>query len=71
LGFHSGKDKKVFSSTFRPAMEYIRPPIQWMPGAVSPRVKRLDRGHSPPSNADVRNSQCYTSMPRFPSWRGA
>jgi hypothetical protein len=57
------KDKKVSPTTFRPALEYIQPPMQWTPGAVSPGVRRLGRGHSPPSSADVRNEHSYTSTP--------
>jgi hypothetical protein len=35
----------------------IHPRIQWVPGAVSPRVKRQEReaDHSPPPSAEVKN----------------
>jgi hypothetical protein len=37
--------------------------MQWVPGALSPEVKRPERepDHSPPSNALVKNAQRYTS----------
>jgi hypothetical protein len=35
-----------------------QPPTQWVPGAVSPGVRRQDRkvDHSPPSNAEVKHA---------------
>jgi hypothetical protein len=39
------------------------PLIQWVPGALSQRVKRPKRetDHSPPSSAEVKNAWNYTS----------
>jgi hypothetical protein len=54
-----------FSTERRPALGSTQPPIQWVPGALSPRVKRQGReaDHSPPSSADVKNAWRYTSAP--------
>jgi hypothetical protein len=45
----------------------IQPPIQWVPGTLSPRVKRPGReaDHSPPSSAEVMNAWRYTSTPKY------
>jgi len=46
-----------------------QPPIQWVPGALSPRIKRPGReaNYSPPSSAEVKNawSHIYTSAIRL------
>jgi len=51
----------------------IQPPIQWVPGDLSPGVKLPGReaDHSPPSSAGVKNSWRYTSTPNTSSWYGA
>jgi hypothetical protein len=38
-------------------------PIKWVPGVLSPRVKRPGReaDHSPPPSAEVKNTWIYTS----------
>jgi hypothetical protein len=51
-----------------------QPPIQWVPGALSLRVKRpgCEADHSPPSSAKVK--ECVGAippLPNTPSWRGA
>jgi hypothetical protein len=50
----------------RPALGPTQPPTQWVQGAVSLGVKRLEReaDHSPPSNAEVKNEWSYTSTLR-------
>jgi hypothetical protein len=47
-----------------------RPPIQWVPGALSQEVKWPGReaGHSPPASAEVKKMWTYTSTP---PWRSA
>jgi hypothetical protein len=45
----------LFSTASRPALGSIQPPIQWVPGALSPEVKWLGReaDHSLPNSAAV------------------
>jgi hypothetical protein len=53
----AGRVKNFLSSTSsRPALGSIQPPIQWEPEVVSPGVKRLGReaDHSPPATAEVK-----------------
>jgi hypothetical protein len=42
-------------------------PIQWVPGALSPWLKRQGRevDHSPPASADVKKTWIYTSTPLY------
>jgi hypothetical protein len=42
-----------------------QPPIQWIPGTLSPGVKRPGReaDHSPPTIAEVQNTWIYASTP--------
>jgi hypothetical protein len=49
------------------------PSIQWVPGELSPEVKRPVReaDDSPPSSAKIKNKWIYTSTPHMPSWRNA
>jgi hypothetical protein len=65
-----GRDWEFFSS---PPLGPTQPPIQWVPGALSPRVKRPGReaDHSSPSSAEVKTRCSYTSTPNTSSWRGA
>jgi hypothetical protein len=39
-------------------------PTQWVPGAISPEVKRLgcEADQSPPTSAEVKNAWIYTSI---------
>jgi hypothetical protein len=57
----------------RPALGPTRPPVQWVPGVLSPGVKARpgrDADHSPPSSADVVNKQeLYLLSPHAPPWR--
>jgi hypothetical protein len=47
------------------------PPIQWVPGPLSPGVKRPGRevDYSLPTSAEVKKMWIYTSTPHTPSWR--
>jgi hypothetical protein len=50
----------------RAALGSTKPPIQWIPGALSLEVKWLGHevDHSPPSSAEVKkNAWSYTSTP--------
>jgi hypothetical protein len=53
----------LFSMSSRPALGTTQPPIQWVPGALSPGVKWLGRevDHSPPASAEVKKMWIYTS----------
>jgi hypothetical protein len=63
----------LFSVASRPALRPTQPPIQWVPGALSPRVKRSGRGadHSPPPSAEVSNGILIPSLPLITSWNSA
>jgi hypothetical protein len=56
-----------FTTTARPALRPTQPPLQWVPGALSPEGRRPGRetDHSPPSSAEVKNEWSYTSTPRI------
>jgi hypothetical protein len=44
-----------------------QPPVQWVPGVLSPGVKEWqgrDADHSPPSSAEVKNEELYLLSPK-------
>jgi hypothetical protein len=51
----------------RPALESTQPPIQRVPGAFSPGVKRKGReaDPSPPTSDVVKKIWIYTSIPPY------
>jgi hypothetical protein len=54
---NSGRVKNfLFSASFRPALGSTQPPIQWVPGTLSPGVERPVReaDHSLPASAEVK-----------------
>jgi hypothetical protein len=53
----------LFCMSSRPAVGPIRPPIQWIPEALSLEVKRprLEADYSPPVSAEVKEMWIYTS----------
>jgi hypothetical protein len=53
-----------FSTSSRPTLGLTQPPIQWVPGALSPGIKRLGReaDHSPPISAEVKKTWLYTAI---------
>jgi hypothetical protein len=57
----------VGSTSFRPPLGSTQPPIQCVPGALSPGVKRPGReaDHSPPASAKVKDMWMYTSTPQY------
>jgi hypothetical protein len=52
----AGAGNFLFTTVSRIALEPTQPPIQWLPGALSLRVKRpgCEADHSPPSRAEVK-----------------
>jgi hypothetical protein len=55
-----GGGQRIFplTSVFMPALGPTQPPVQWVPGVLSPGVKARpgrDADHSPPSSAEVEN----------------
>jgi hypothetical protein len=48
-------------------------PIQWVPGATSPGVRRqgLEADHSPPTSVGVKKTWICTSTPPTSPWRNA
>jgi hypothetical protein len=64
----------LFTTASKTALKPIQPPIQWVPEALSPGVKRPGReaDHSPTSSAEVKEwLELYIHSPNTPSWRGA
>jgi hypothetical protein len=57
----------LFSMSSKPVLGSTQPPIQWIPRAVSPGVKRPGReaDHSPPTSADVKKMWIFTSTPPY------
>jgi hypothetical protein len=63
-----GRGKIVlFFKSHSPVPGPTLPPIQRVPGALSPRVKRpgLEADHSPPTSVEVKNTWLYTSTPPY------
>jgi hypothetical protein len=67
LGFDSRRGLRIFLFTIasRTALGPTQPPIQWVPGALSPRLKRpvCEADHSSPPSAEVKNTWNYNSIP--------
>jgi hypothetical protein len=57
----------IFSITIRLALGLTQPSSQWVPGALSPGVKRPGRyaDHSPPSSAEVKNGGTIPPLPQY------
>jgi hypothetical protein len=58
----------------RPVLGSTYPPIQWVPRALSPGVKRPGReaGHSPPTTAEVKKKlMSIQALLYTPSWHSA
>jgi hypothetical protein len=64
---------KIFLFTVsRPALRPTQPPIQWVQGALSRKVKQQGHevDHLPPSGAEVKNG-AIPPLPHTSSWCGA
>jgi hypothetical protein len=64
----------LISTLSKPILELIHSPIQWVPGTLSPGVKRQRRKdeYSSPTTDEVKNTCIYTFTPfRKSSWRSA
>jgi hypothetical protein len=48
-------------------------PIQWVPGSLSPGLKRREReaDHSSPSSAEVKNGDALPALLHMSSWHGS
>jgi hypothetical protein len=57
----------LFTAVSRTALGPTQPPIEWVPGALSMRVKRPGReaDHSSPPSAEVNNAWSYVSSPQY------
>jgi hypothetical protein len=64
IRFPAGLGMFLFGTTSRPTLGPTQPPIQWVPGALSPGIKRPDReaDHSDPSSAEVKNAWSYGAI---------
>jgi hypothetical protein len=62
-----GSRNFLFSTSSRPAMEPIQPPIQWVPGAICTGIKRPGReaDHSLPNSTEVKKIWIYTTTPPY------
>jgi hypothetical protein len=69
LGFDSRRGLGIFlfTTAFRTTLGPTQPPIQWVPGALSLRVKRPGReaDHSLLSSAESMNAWSYTSTLQY------
>jgi hypothetical protein len=57
----------LFTTVYRTALGPTQPLIQWVPGAFSLGVKRLEReaDHSPPSSAEVKKAWSSIPTPQY------
>jgi hypothetical protein len=55
----------LFATALRQPLGPTQPPIQWVPWALSLRLKRPEReaDYSPLSSAEVKNAWSYTTTP--------
>jgi hypothetical protein len=65
VGVRVPVEARYFSTSSRPALGPTQPPIQRVPAALFPGVRRPGReaDHSPPTTAEIKNTSIYTSTP--------
>jgi hypothetical protein len=63
----SGIKNFLFSTSSRPGLGPTQPPIQWVPGALSPGVKPPghEANHSPTASVEDKKMWIYTSTPPY------
>jgi hypothetical protein len=63
----SGSESRYDGTSSKLALGPTQPPIQWILGALSPRIKRQGRevDHSLPTCAEVKKMWIYTSTPPY------
>jgi hypothetical protein len=73
VGVRVAVGANIFSVSSTPVLGSTQLSIQWVPGALSPEVKRLGReaDHSPPAIVEVKNVDLIHTLPHTPSWRSA
>jgi hypothetical protein len=57
----------LLCTSYRPVLGHNVPPMQWVPGALSARIKRQQReaDHSPPTSSEFKNTWIYTPAPIY------
>jgi hypothetical protein len=73
--FDSRQGQEIFllSVVPRPALGFIRLPIQWVPG-LFPRVLSVqgrEADHSSPTTVEVKNGKAVLPLLHMPSWLSA
>jgi hypothetical protein len=67
--FPAWQDFSLFTAS-RPALGPTQPPIQWVPGVLSPGVKQQKReaDHSHTSSVEEKNGGDVPPLPHMCSW---
>jgi hypothetical protein len=72
-GFNSRQGQKIFlfCIAFRLVLGHTQPPVQWVPGDISPEIKTAghETDNSTKSSADVKNGGAISPLPQISSWR--
>jgi hypothetical protein len=69
----TGVQDFLLSTASRPTLGPTQPPVQWVPAARSPEIKRQGReaDHSPATTAEVKKVRAIPPLPRMSSWHCA
>jgi hypothetical protein len=67
VGARVSVESRIFSTVSRLTLRSTQPPTQWVPGALSPGVKRQghELDHSSSTSAEVKKIWIYTSTPPY------